>query len=350
MKLYSAISRRDALRVLGGATIAFSCSGELDERDEPNGPDAGAPDHPPGVLDFSALLNLPSGQIAMDADTIFAADTYPSDARDVEGSGAIVGIPRRGGPARRIASGQTGPYYLNLDGDSLYWANLGTATPQTSTIQTVSRSGGQIMTIAHTSGQIEALSSANGAVAFIVNESLTREGSAGVYSAALGRRPVRVPGNQVATTALFIVRDIVYWVSVGERANAYQIMKSTIDGRGSQLVIEVPNMTIFVLNERAVYVNSAPAEVRFFDGRLVTMTQRGPALAVSGSRIALGSFNESPGISFFDFDTGKAEPLFALKHKPIAIAFDDKGVAWLEETKMFEHSGPPALFYYPFAS
>lgn len=341
------LTRREVLQAVGGAAVGFSCGGGLEDDREPQDSPAGQRKHPPGALDLSAAMGFAFGRIAMDDDTIFATDIVPIGASG-QSEGRIVGIPRKGGLARRIVVDQANPHHLCLDGDTLYWATLGTEQPQASTVRAASRAGGTVTTIAHASGRVAALSAVGGSMGFIVDEP-TSPGST-LYLTRAGRSPFQVPVGELVASPFFVAHDNAYWVRRGEGKPVYQVMKSTIDVLDAELVIEVPTQPVSFIDDRAVYLWSTPQTLHFFDGRVITSGQIGPTLAAHGSRVAVGRFGGSLGITLVDVDTGTTEKLFTLDQEPIAVAFDDKGIAWLEKTKVNEDAGAPALFYYPLAS
>ncbi|MEA2746867.1 MAG: hypothetical protein QOI41_1010 [Myxococcales bacterium] len=343
------LTRRELLRLIGAAGLVVSCGG--DRRVDAEKPDAGAGPHPATALDLSASVGFPTRGMALSAESIFIADLLPPGV-ETDHSGMIVAIPRRGGPVRPLATSQRNPYYLCLDGDVLYWANLEGGTPETSTVQRLSLTTGTIEQVARTNGRVLALSAGGGTLAYLVDEPRGDGSIAPVLFIGFGGKTPEAVGNAPLTSSgpLSSAGDAVYCAAIRDGDHLYQVFKYESGSTEARPVLDAISQ-IDVLDSQGIYVGSPLYEARYFDGRVVSLERNGIPQAIYKERLGISGFKSiSNGITLFDLPNQKSQPLFALEHAVIAMTFDDQGVAWLEETIMAQHSGPPALFYFPCAS
>jgi hypothetical protein len=343
------LTRRELLRLIGAAGLVVSCGG--DRRVDEEKPDAGASPHPATALDLSASVGFPTWGMALNAESIFIAELLPPGVK-TDHSGMVVAVPRRGGPVRPLATSQSNPSYLCLDGDVLYWANLEGGMPETSTVQRLSLTTGAVEQIAKTNGRVLALSAAGGTLAYLVDTPRSDSTIVRLLFIGYGGKIPEAVGSAPPTSGgrLCSAGDAVYCAAIRDGDHLYQVFKYESGSTEARPVLDAISQ-IDVLDSQGIYVGSPLYEARYFDGRVVSFERNGIPQAIYKERLGISGYKSiSNGITLFDIPNQKSQSLFALEHAVLAMTFDDQGVAWLEETTVGGERGPPALFYFPFAT
>ena len=257
--------------------------------------------------------------LAQDADTLYWTNF---------GGGTVMSIPKAGGTATTLATGQIEPLGISVNATSVYWANYGSTT-----VQQVYLNGTNLTTVAM--GQTAPAATALDAThLYWANYA----GTPSVFKANLdGTNPVVLAMSQGGASCLVVDATAVYWVDY-------------VDGAVRRVNLDGTNLLTLAMGQAAPNFCALDATNFYWTSSGSSTTATGtvnqivkdgstPAIAIATSQ-ALPSGIAVDGSTIFWLNEhastvvsapvgGGASTVLAMTgHDPINVVVDAKGIYW----------------------